>query len=151
LRRCRLQMMQTAPTELVVSTSIADADSMRYYPAFEHVDLTPLGAQPAVAESSRMQLLLVQRLDGSLTIGDTHSYDEPFPFDVVEAPYEHLVQRAEEILGRRLPPTDRRWSGVYTELAPSADAGGAVYFRERIGPSVLAVTGPGGRGMTLSP
>ena len=34
LRRCRLQMMQTAPLDERLTTSIADGDSLRYYPAF---------------------------------------------------------------------------------------------------------------------
>ncbi|GAA4587932.1 ABC-type Fe3+ transport system permease subunit [Actinoplanes octamycinicus] len=29
-----------------------------------------------------MQLLMVQRLDGGLTVGDTHAYAEPFPVTV---------------------------------------------------------------------
>ena len=35
LRRCRLQMMQTAPASERLTTAIADGDSMRYYPAFD--------------------------------------------------------------------------------------------------------------------
>ena len=34
LRRCRLQMMQTEPLGERLTTSIADGDSLRYYPAF---------------------------------------------------------------------------------------------------------------------
>ncbi len=155
LRRCRLQMMQTAPAEFSLTTSIADADSMRYYPAYEHLDLSALGPQPRVAATNKMQLLMVQRLDGGLTIGDTHSYDDdrsagPFAFDVDEAPYRHLIERAETILGRSLPPIERRWAGVYSQLGPDAPDG-AVYHHGVIEPGVVAVTGPGGRGMTLAP
>ena len=35
LRRCRLQMMQTAPRAERLPTALADADSMRYYPAYD--------------------------------------------------------------------------------------------------------------------
>jgi len=49
-----------------------------------------------------MQLLCVQRLHGGLTIGDTHEYDEPFAFDVGEAPYAYLADVVEEFLGREL-------------------------------------------------
>jgi FAD dependent oxidoreductase TIGR03364 len=155
LRRCRLQMMQTAPAEFSLTTSIADADSMRYYPAYEHVDLSAMSPQPRVAAANKMQLLMVQRLDGGLTIGDTHSYDDddsagPFAFDVDEAPYRHLIERAEAILGRSLPPIERRWAGVYSQLGPDAPDG-AVYHHGVIEPGVIAVTGPGGRGMTLAP
>jgi hypothetical protein len=45
---------------------------------------------------------LVQRLDGGLTLGDTHAYDDTagFDFDLAEEPYEHLHAVAEALLGR---------------------------------------------------
>ena len=101
--------------------------------------------RPAAADAGA-QLLLAQRLDGSLTIGDTHAYDEPFAFDVDEAPYHHLRARAERLLGSRLPPTRRRWAGVYSQLT-----GPGLYFRAQVAPAVVLITGPGGRGMTLAP
>lgn len=152
LRRCQLQMMQTAPFDQQLTTSIADADSLRYYPAYEHLPLETLAPQPEVAAAARMQLLLVQRLDGGLTIGDTHIYDDdgPFPFDEDEDPYTHLIGRAEEILGCSLPPIQRRWSGIYSQLTPTAPAG-QIYYRGEVAPGVITVTGPAGRGMTLAP
>jgi FAD dependent oxidoreductase TIGR03364 len=150
LRRCRLQMMQTAPLDEPVPTAVADGDSLRYYPAFAAHGAGELPRQDARAAAHAAQLLLVARLDGSLTIGDTHAYDEPFPFDVAEQPYDHLRSVAERLLGRTLPPTVRRWAGVYSELVPGA-AGNAVYHRAELAPGVVLVTGPGGRGMTCSP
>jgi glycine/D-amino acid oxidase-like deaminating enzyme len=91
-------------------------------------------------------LLLVQRLDGSLTIGDTHDYDEPFPFDVDEDAYDHLRDRAQKLLGAPLPPVQRRWAGVYSQVT-----GDELYHRSQIAPGVVLVTGPGGRGMTCAP
>lgn len=147
LRRCRLQMMETAPWDGPrLTTAIADGDSMRYYPAYAVPALADLPPQSELADRYRIQLLLVQRLDGRLTIGDTHAYDEPFPFDVEEAAYDDLRARAEAILGRSLPPTERRWAGVYSQTTD-----GTIYHRHLIRPGVTAVTGPGGRGMTLSP
>jgi FAD dependent oxidoreductase TIGR03364 len=147
LRRCRLQMMQTAPIGERISTAIADGDSMRYYPAF---DLPGRGfLSPARSETAAwgMQLLLVQRADGGLTIGDTHAYEEPFDFAVEEAPYDDLRMRAETILGWPLPPVVRRWAGVYS-LTSDAQS---IYHRQRIDDGVWVVTGAAGRGMTLSP
>ena len=88
----------------------------------------------------------MQRLDGSLTIGDTHEYDEPFTFDVDEGAYDHLRARAEQLLGSPLPPVQRRWAGVYSQVT-----GNELYHRSQIQPGVVLVTGPGGRGMTCSP
>ena len=66
--------------------------------------LRPAGTRPAAAAAAggragSAQLLLVQRADGGLTIGDTHEYDEPFAFDVDKDAYDHLRARAEALLG----------------------------------------------------
>jgi FAD dependent oxidoreductase TIGR03364 len=147
LRRVRLQMLQTAPLPGSLTTSVADGDSLRYYPAFEVPSRDALPPQAPVAAANRAQLLLVQRLDGSLTIGDTHEYDEPFAFDVTEHAYEHLLARAQVLLGAGLPPVRRRWAGVYSEVTGTT----ALYHRSAVRPGVVLVTGPGGRGMTCSP
>ena len=147
LRRVRLQMLQTAPLPGSLTTSVADGDSLRYYPAFEVPSRDALPPQAPVAAANRAQLLLVQRLDGSLTIGDTHEYDEPFTFDVTEDAYEHLLDRAYALLGIALPPVRRRWAGVYSEVTGTS----ALYHRSVVKPGVVLVTGPGGRGMTCSP
>jgi len=150
VRRVRLQMMQTAPLGEPLPTAVADGDSMRYYPAFAGPELDTLRAvepQPAIAARHHMQLLCVQRLHGGLTIGDTHAYAEPFPFDLDEAPYRHLAGVVESLLGRPLPPVVRRWAGVYAQsLDPSV-----VVHRQLVDPALWLVTGPGGRGMTLAP
>jgi glycine/D-amino acid oxidase-like deaminating enzyme len=129
---------------------VADGDSFRYYPAFAGTALDALRAaqpQPPVAAEHKMQLLMVQRKDGGLTIGDTHEYEHPFSFDVVEEPYEHLAAVAEELLGRPLPRIRRRWAGVYAQCTDTT----RVVHREQVRDGVWLVTGPGGRGMTCSP
>jgi FAD dependent oxidoreductase TIGR03364 len=147
LRRVRLQMLQTLPFPGRVTTSVADGDSLRYYPAYDVPSLSSLPPQADVAAANRAQLLLVQRLDGSLTIGDTHEYDEPFPFDVDENAYDHLLARARALLGTEPPRAQRRWAGVYSEVTGTS----ALYHRSTVAPGVVLVTGPGGRGMTCSP
>jgi FAD dependent oxidoreductase TIGR03364 len=147
VRRVRLQMMQTRPLPERLTTALADGDSLRYYPAFDLPGRALLGPPSPVADRNRAQLLLVQRADGGLTIGDTHEYAEPFAFDVDEDAYAHLLARAEALLGAAVPPVQRRWAGVYSEVAD----GGALYHRSRVAPGVVLVTGPGGRGMTCSP
>ncbi|MHA6800105.1 TIGR03364 family FAD-dependent oxidoreductase [Bounagaea algeriensis] len=150
VRRVRLQMMQTESLGEPLPTSVADADSLRYYPAYRGAALDALNReepQPPVAANNGMQLLMVQRADGGLTIGDTHGYAEPFPFDVHEDPYEHLRERVEELLDRPLPRVVRRWAGVYAQCTDPA----TVVHREQVLPGVWLVTGPGGRGMTASP
>ena len=150
VRRVQLQMFQTEPYHRTLTTTIADADSFRYYPAFGGPALDALNAQQPqdpVAAHNHMQLLLVQRLDGSLTIGDTHAYDEPFAFDVDERPTVYLRERAAAILGGELPPVRARWSGIYAQCHDSTQ----IVHRQDLFERTHLVTGPGGRGMTLSP
>jgi FAD dependent oxidoreductase TIGR03364 len=146
VRRVRLQMLQTEPFAGNLTTAVADGDSLRYYPAFDLPGRSSLAPQAPVAAAAAAQLLMVQRLDGSLTIGDTHSYDEPFDFDVDELPYDHLRARAAQLLGTPVPATRRRWAGVYSQVTDSD-----LYHRSQVAPGVTLVTGPGGRGMTCSP
>ncbi|MEV0603977.1 TIGR03364 family FAD-dependent oxidoreductase [Streptomyces sp. NPDC050315] len=150
VRRVRLQMMQTDPLGEPLTTSIADADSFRYYPAYGSDALDALNAtqaQAPTAAAHKMQLLMVQRADGGLTIGDTHEYETPFAFDTVEEPYEHLTGVVESILGRPLPRIRHRWAGVYAQCTDTS----RVVHREQASDGVWLVTGPGGRGMTCSP
>ncbi|MEV6834236.1 TIGR03364 family FAD-dependent oxidoreductase [Streptomyces sp. NPDC051133] len=150
VRRVRLQMMQTDPLGERLPTSVADADSFRYYPAYASPALDRLNAgqpQPETAATHRMQLLMVQRADGGLTIGDTHEYEHPFAFDTVEEPYEHLTGVVESLLGRPLPRVRHRWAGVYAQCTEP----GRVVHRQQVREGVWLVTGPGGRGMTCAP
>ncbi|GAQ56955.1 TIGR03364 family FAD-dependent oxidoreductase [Streptomyces acidiscabies] len=150
VRRVRLQMMQTAPLGEPLTTSVADADSFRYYPAYASPALDALNSrqpQPDTAAEHRMQLLMVQRADGGLTVGDTHEYEHPFSFDTVEDPYEHLTGVVESLLGRPLPAIRRRWAGVYAQCLDTS----RVVHRQQVRDGVWLVTGPGGRGMTCAP
>jgi FAD dependent oxidoreductase TIGR03364 len=146
LRRVRLQMFQTEPLGERLTTSIADGDSLRYYPAFRVPSLARLPAPAPVVAAHHVQLLVSQRADGSLTVGDTHAYDEPFDFALDEAPTGHLLERLGSFLGRPAPPIARRWSGVYSQALHDA-----LCWRDQVQPGVWVVTGPGGRGMTLAP
>lgn len=146
LRKVRLQMAATAPLGAHLGHSIADADSLRYYPAFKELSLDRLGAQSETAAHYKMQLLLVQRVDGSMTIGDTHEYAEPFTHEIDEAPYDHLRNVMTNIFGREVPRIEKRWDGVYSQSTSDE-----IYIRREIAPGACVVTGGGGRGNTLSP
>ncbi len=146
LRRVWLQMMGTEPFDGDLPTAIADADSMRYYPAYRSARLEDLPPRSELAERHEIQLLLVQRADGTLTIGDTHAYEEPFDFAVVDEVADELLGRVRRILGVPLPPVARRWSGVYSQCTDDR-----LCYRAEVLPGVWVVTGPGGRGMTCAP
>jgi FAD dependent oxidoreductase TIGR03364 len=146
LRRVRLQMLETTPVDARLSTSVADGDSLRYYPAYAKHAEALLEPQDELARTWGAQLLMVQRLGGHLTIGDTHAYDEPFAFDVDDEPYEHLLGVACRLLDRPLAVA-RRWDGIYSQVTDEH----RLYYRQDLAPGVVLVTGPGGRGMTMSP
>ncbi len=146
LRRVHLQMGATVPFGASLNHSIADADSMRYYPAFKDLPLETLAPQEAIAADYKMQLLLVPRLDRSFTIGDTHEYEEPFTHEILEAPYDHLRGVISAIFGAPAPAIARRWSGNYSQSTNSD-----LYYRRELAPGAVVVTGGGGRGNTISP
>lgn len=146
LRRVGLHMLGTEPLDADLTTSVADADSLRYYPAYRSARLEDLPARTELAEHHDMQLLMVQRADGTLTIGDTHSYEEPFDFAYAEEVADELVRRAGRVLGVPVPRVVRRWQGVYSRCLDDR-----LCYRAQVMPGVFVVTGPGGRGMTCSP
>jgi FAD dependent oxidoreductase TIGR03364 len=146
LRRVGLQMMSTVPFEGELTTAVADADTMRYYPAYRSARLEDLPPRSELSELHEIQLLLVQRADGSLTIGDTHTYEEPFDFAVLDQVANELLGRVERVLGAPVPPVARRWSGVYSQCTDDR-----LCYRAEVLPGVWVVTGAGGRGMTCAP
>ncbi|MDE2409130.1 MAG: TIGR03364 family FAD-dependent oxidoreductase [Actinomycetales bacterium] len=146
IRRVRLQMMSTVPLGEELTTSVGDGDSMRYYPAYDVPALREMPPQDPIAAGAKMQLLMVQRTDGTLTIGDTHEYDEPFDIFLREPEYDYLIDVASDILGRPLPKVARRWDGVYSQRTD-----GAICERTHISKTIVVVTGPGGRGNSLAP
>jgi FAD dependent oxidoreductase TIGR03364 len=144
LVRVRLQMIQTRPATHRLTTSVADGDSLRHYPAYVTPAAAELPGRPELLERYGVQLLVAQRRDGSLTIGDSHQ-DEPFDVDLDERIFDHLLERAESLLGWSLPPIRRRWAGVYAKALDEP------YLRRAVAPGVEVVTGPAGKGMTLAP
>jgi FAD dependent oxidoreductase TIGR03364 len=148
LRRVRLNMAETAPLRRTLTTSLANGDSFRYYPGFRADASELLDAQEPLAARYAIQLLCQQRLHGGLTIGDTHETDEPGLFETHDAPMALIVKAARQLIGDDVPDIERRWSGVYHQVDPAHDD---IYFRRDLAPGVTAITGAGGRGMTLAP
>jgi FAD dependent oxidoreductase TIGR03364 len=148
LRRVRLNMAETEPLARPLTTSVANGDSFRYYPGYRTDASELLDPQEPLARRYAVQLLCQQRLHGGLTIGDTHEADEPGLFETHDAPMTLIVQAARELIGDDFPAIERRWSGVYHQVEPIVDE---IYYRRDLARGVTAVTGAGGRGMTLAP
>jgi FAD dependent oxidoreductase TIGR03364 len=148
LRRVRLNMAETEPLSRTLTTSVANGDSFRYYPGFRADAADLLDAQEPLASQYAIQLLCQQRLHGGLTIGDTHEADAPGLFETLDAPMNLITAAARELVGDDLPPIERRWSGVYHQVDP---VNNEIYYRRDFARGVSAITGAGGRGMTLAP
>lgn len=148
LRRVRLNMAETVPLHRSLTTSVANGDSFRYYPGYRADASDLLRPQDALASHYAIQLLCQQRLHGGLTIGDTHEADEPGVFETHDAPMALIERAARELIGDDFPAIERRWSGVYHQLEPTSDE---IYYRREVARGVTAITGAGGRGMTLAP
>ncbi|HEV3188174.1 MAG TPA: FAD-dependent oxidoreductase [Acidimicrobiales bacterium] len=148
LRRVQLNMAETEPFTRTLTTSVANGDSFRYYPGFRTDALELLEEQEPLASQYAIQLLCQQRLHGGLTIGDTHEVDEPGAFETRDAPMDLIVSAARDLIGDDVPPIERRWSGVYHQVEPTNDE---IYYRRELARGVTALTGAGGRGMTLAP
>jgi FAD dependent oxidoreductase TIGR03364 len=149
LRKVRLYMAETEPLGRTLATSIANGDSFRYYPGFAEFANVYLERQAPLAAEYAIQLLCQQRLHGGLTIGDTHEPETPGLFETFDRPMDIVESAARLVLGSEMPRIERRWSGVYHQLRDPAP--GEVYFRKEVAPGVSAITGAGGRGMTLAP
>jgi FAD dependent oxidoreductase TIGR03364 len=149
LRKVRLYMAETEPLEGSLSTSVANGDSFRYYPGFADIAREVLEDQPSPAADFAIQLLCQQRLHGGLTIGDTHEPEVSGLFETLDRPMDIIEAAARRVIGDAMPRIERRWSGVYHQLVdPTPDQ---IYFRKQVAGGVSAVTGAGGRGMTLAP
>jgi FAD dependent oxidoreductase TIGR03364 len=149
LQPVRLQMAETEPLGRELKTSVADGNSLRYYGAFREFSDVLLGPQDESLARYRIQLLCQQRLDGGLTIGDTHEYAQPFAFDLSEEAASLVHGLALAAVGTPFPSIRRRWVGVYDQMAQVSDD--ELYLRREVAQGVVVVTGVGGRGMTISP
>jgi FAD dependent oxidoreductase TIGR03364 len=146
LRRVRLQMLETEPLDSSLPTLLSDSLALHYYPVYDVPARRNIPARPDLASRFDIKLMVAQRADGSLTIGDTHCYDEPFDFASTELCYEFILDRFSKLTGRPAPAVRRRWSGTYAQRTD-----GELVLRREIEENVLLATGVGGRGMGTAP
>jgi FAD dependent oxidoreductase TIGR03364 len=147
MKRRNLQMLETTAPAPPLRTALADGDSLRYYPAFDLPERAGLPAPDPVVEEFGLQLLVAPRLDGRLTIGDTHVDDRPGDFGSSEEADEQLLARARGLLGDPGLQVRRRWTGSYLRRTDGRDC--VVIEQTRDG--VLVVAAAGGMGMTAAP
>lgn len=150
VRRCRLQMLEVAPPgdvriapAVLTGTSILRYGGLAAMPSAAAVREEIARRTPELADVG-MNLMLTQRPDGAIVLGDTHHYDRtPPPFDD-EAVTELVLREGGRLLGADSLRVRRRWRGVYAD-SPSTDF---VVAEPHPGTRVVAVTA--GIGMTTA-
>ena len=87
--------------------------------------------------------MFTQRPDGSIIVGDSHSYDVTMPPFLAESTSDILLQRIGNVLGGGTLTVVERWQGVY------ASSGLQPYLIAEPEPSVTVVSVTSGVGMTI--
>jgi FAD dependent oxidoreductase TIGR03364 len=148
LMRCKLQMMRSHACERI-GPALAAGLTLRHYAAFQACpSLAALTRR--IAEESPwfdrygIHVLVSQNARGELTIGDSHEYGqmiEPFNKDEIDEWILGYLRTFLEVRDLRIAS---RWSGEYVKHPSEA------FVTVRPAPGVVAITGLGGAGMTLS-
>lgn len=150
VRRCTLQMLRVAPPDgRAIAPALAGGLALLRYGGF--AGAPSLSALRARVELERpellaagVNLLVTQRPDGDLVIGDTHEYGHaPSPFRD-ERLDDLLLDEAARLLGTASLTVRERWLGVY------ADAPGQEFLSAAPAPGVRAVAVTTGIGMTTA-
>ncbi|MCB0639524.1 MAG: TIGR03364 family FAD-dependent oxidoreductase [Lewinella sp.] len=152
LRKCKLQMMRTAPQPGAwqLGPNLAAGLTLQHYASFAQCPSLPVLKQRLAAEMPEynrygIHVMMSQTALGELTIGDSHEYGHTFdPFNREEInrlilDYLHTFALAPDL------QIAEHWYGVYAKLT-----NGATELLLEPEPGVLIVNGVGGAGMTLS-
>jgi D-hydroxyproline dehydrogenase subunit beta len=117
LVRCRLRMMEvdapvgSVPPGVLTGSSMLRYDGLAQQPSAADVRAELLAETPALIEQG-VNLMLTQRPDGRIVIGDTHHYgvtEDPFEDESSDA---LVLSEMERLFGAPLT-VRRRWRGVY--------------------------------------
>jgi D-hydroxyproline dehydrogenase subunit beta len=149
VQRCLLQMLEVAPPgnvrigpAILTGTGILRYSALAAMPSAAAVRAEIEKQQPELLEQD-VNLMLTQRPDGSVVLGDTHHYDRTHqPFDD-EAVAELLLSEGARLLGAKLT-VRRRWRGVYA-ASPTTDF---LIAQPHQGARIVSVTS--GIGMTTA-
>jgi FAD dependent oxidoreductase TIGR03364 len=151
LRRCKLQMLRTAPRDDLRGGGphLAGGLSLRHYGNFSRCPTVARLGERVARESPLLDrygihVLAAVNRAGEITLGDSHEYDDAIsPFDSTEI--ERLIMReAARLFELRDAAVAQRWHGVYVRHRSVA------IFESRPLPTVSVHANANGLGMTLS-
>jgi FAD dependent oxidoreductase TIGR03364 len=151
LRRCKLQMMRTAPQPAGwrLGPMIAGGLTLRHYRTFAHCPSVAKLRERIAGESPELDrfgihVMAAQNGQGEVVLGDSHEYDEaiePFDKSIID---EYILNNIRRLI--RLPEERiaARWHGIYAKHSELYE------FVAEPQPGVTIVVNTCGLGMTLS-
>lgn len=151
LRRCKLQMMRTAPQPggWALGPHVAGGLTLTHYKAFAACpSVAALKARFAAELPEHVRygihVMAAQNDRGEVVIGDSHEYDADIsPFDKPEID-RHILDYLAGLVRLPDPTIAARWHGVYAKHPDEP----VVFARPQ--PNCVCVMAVGGAGMTLS-
>jgi len=150
----KIQMLQTVcqptqriPGSILTGRTIRRYESFRECPSFPGIKAREPKETPFVRHG--IHILFKQAADGSVIVGDSHTYapvarEDELGFDVEAEINDLILREAREILELESWKIQRVWFGKYGQHP-------AGIFQERVSERVHIVTGIGGKGMTVGP
>jgi FAD dependent oxidoreductase TIGR03364 len=150
LIRCKLQMMRAAAPDdrIRLGPMLAAGLTLRHYRSFEDCPSLPALRERVAREMPEFErfgihVMASQNARGEIVLGDSHEYGASIePFDKAEID-ALILDYLRTFLSAELTIVSR-WHGTYAKH-PSEP-----YVAVSPAPGVMAVTGVGGAGMTLS-
>ncbi|WP_246540770.1 TIGR03364 family FAD-dependent oxidoreductase [Mycobacterium spongiae] len=148
--RCALQMARVqAPGGVVIDPAVLTATSLLRYSAFAGTDAAQaLRARVAAARPDLLDIeanvMLTQRPDGTLIIGDSHHTEPTTDVFLSEHTSDTLHRAICEVLGVDQLNVHERWQGVYAS-SPRGD-----YLVAELGDRVSVRVVTAGVGMTIA-
>ncbi len=149
IRRCKLQMLATAPHSARIGPLLAGGLTLRHYgnfaacPALDAVKRRVAVQHPEL-DRFGIHVMIAQNQDGSLILGDSHEYDDSIsPFDKAEID-DLILRELRRIASLPAGEITERWHGIYGKHPSNA------IVRTEPKPGVHVRVGTGGAGMTMS-
>ncbi len=150
VNRCGLQMALVRPsTPVTIKRAVLTGTSMLRYPAFAETSAGAELKKALIAGSPELMaidanLMLTQRPDGTLIIGDSHHTETTLDPFLIEQTSDTLLTAATQLLGAGNFQVLQRWQGIYA-TSKQQD-----FLIKEVAPNVTAVSVTSGIGMTIS-